>query len=965
MGKRTSPERWENIERIYHSALRLDPERRENFLREACAGDEALLQEVASLLAGKGEMDALFDSPAWKGVGQLEPHKTPPLDLTGRTLAHYRIVEKIGEGGMGTVYRAEDGHLKRPVAVKLLPPDRVSDPERKRRFVKEARAASALNHPHIVTIHDIGQAEGVDFIVMEYLAGRTLDRVIPAKGMPLDKALDVSIQMADALTAAHSVGIVHRDFKPSNVILSDSGQAKILDFGLAKLVAGPDQSGENPPAEPPGSGLRTDEGMILGTAAYMSPEQAQGQKVDTRSDIFSFGAVLYEMVSGQRAFRGENPVGTLASIITQEPAPLPSGLPAELQGLIARCLKKDPNRRIQHIEEVKVSLEDLRDSRASQGSAIASPAPSRRWRRWLLALALAIPLLAFVAWLLWYGPQTALPPPEVVALTSDPGNEFFPSFSPDGKQVAYCWNGGNPDNNLAFDIYVRHIESGTSLPLTTDPAPESRPAWSPDGSQIAFVRYGKPMPSICLVSPLGGPARKLTAHRPSAPAAAGLSYVSWSPDGGWLAVAEQDSNETSSIFLLPVQQGERRKLVSGPVSQGYFALPTFSPDGRHLACIVNNRERIGDLLLFELDRDLQVKGPARRLWKHVPNINGIAWAPDRRSLIVGAARMNTQSLYRCALNEDTTPEHLAIAGDGSSMPAVSRTGNRLAYTFRRSVTAEDIWNLEPAGPRKNPVSSTRNDFDPQLSADRRQIAFVSNRSGRGGGLWVADAADGTGMTKLTETPDRYVGSPRWSPDGRWIAFDGQSPDGQMDIFVIDAAGGHPRRITPYPSNEALPAWSGDGKSIYFCSNQTKRWEIWRIPWEGGQAERLTGEGGFESYESLDGKSLYYTKQMEDTRIFMRPIAGGKERQIITTGTGSNLDFFPVDGGLCYITRQAGGHTCQLWFLDSATEQSRVIQSFQAEKAYALYVSPDRKTVLYAGTERDSSGVDLILVENFR
>jgi len=213
MGKRTSPERWENIERIYDSALKLDPQRREEFLREACAGDEALLKEVESLLACKGEADALFDSPAWKGVAELEPDKTPPPNLTGRTLSHYRIVEKIGEGGMGAVYRADDTRLKRPVALKLLPPDRVSDPERKRRFVKEARAASALNHAHIVTIHDIGQEEGVDFIVMEYLAGQTLDRVIPSKGMPLDKALDLGIQMADALTAAHSAGIVHPRFQ--------------------------------------------------------------------------------------------------------------------------------------------------------------------------------------------------------------------------------------------------------------------------------------------------------------------------------------------------------------------------------------------------------------------------------------------------------------------------------------------------------------------------------------------------------------------------------------------------------------------------------------------------------------------------------------------------------------------------------------------------------------------------------
>ncbi len=292
-----NPERYKRVDQVFQQALSQPPESVQSFLREACGGDESLRKEVASLLAQAGKSEGLFDSPALEVAAMAlakEQTPQPQPDLTGHTLSHYRILEKIGEGGMGVVYRAEDARLKRSVAIKLLPSDRVSDPERKRRFVKEARAASALNHPNIVTIHDIDQTEGIDFIAMEYVPGQTLDRQIPEKGMPIRRVLEIGIQIADAMAAAHSAGIIHRDLKPSNVMLSDGGQVKILDFGLAKLVEqAASGSGTNPEAEGRESSL-TEEGMILGTATYMSPEQAQGKPVDARSDIFSFGAARPE-----------------------------------------------------------------------------------------------------------------------------------------------------------------------------------------------------------------------------------------------------------------------------------------------------------------------------------------------------------------------------------------------------------------------------------------------------------------------------------------------------------------------------------------------------------------------------------------------------------------------------------------------------------------------------------------------
>ena len=337
----------------------------------------------------------------------------------------------------------------------------------------------------------------------------------------------------------------------------------------------------------------------------------------------------------------------------------------------------------------------------------------------------------------------------------------------------------------------------------------------------------------------------------------------------------------------------------------------------------------------------------------------IAWTPDGQGIILSAAfQFGSNWLWRCPISEDSHPDRLNLAGEGAMSPALS--GNRLAYSSQRGVTGGDIWILGPTGPRKHPVSSTRLDGDPQFSPDGRRIAFVSNRSGRGGEIWVANQ-DGTNPARLTEAIDRFLGSPRWSPDGRWIAFDGQSEGGHWDIFVIESAGGQVRRLTQYPSDEHYPSWSRDGKWIYFCSNQTKRFEIWRISSGGGEGIRVTESGGSKVYESWDGKSLYYKKQAPQA-VFVRPVSGGAEHQVLMPVN----DFFPVEGGLYYVSgsRQEGRFVFHLSFWDAATEKSRLLNRLPGP-VQGLCVSPDRKTVLYSGPDREASGVDLMLIENFR
>src|SRR5215475_10881591 len=302
--------RWEQIEKLCQSALELEESRRAAFLEEACAGDEGLRQEVESLLRFEGRGDRFIEEPALEVAAKMiSPEK--PESLLGQQLGSYQILSLLGAGGMGVVYKGRDIRLNRSVAIKVLPRDKMSDPERKRRFIQEAKAASALNHPNIITIYDIGSEGGIDFIVMEYVSGKSLDQLIPPKGMRLNQVLKLAVQIADAMAKAHSAGIIHRDLKPGNVMVSDDDRVKVLDFGLAKLTE-VSETGEEATRT---LQSQTEEEMIIGTLSYMSPEQADGKKIDARSDIFSFGSVLYEMVTGQKAFQGDSKMSTIAATL--------------------------------------------------------------------------------------------------------------------------------------------------------------------------------------------------------------------------------------------------------------------------------------------------------------------------------------------------------------------------------------------------------------------------------------------------------------------------------------------------------------------------------------------------------------------------------------------------------------------------------------------------------------------------
>jgi serine/threonine protein kinase/Tol biopolymer transport system component len=878
--------------------------------------------------------------------------------MLGRTLSHFVIVEKLGEGGMGVVYKARDTKLDRFVALKILRSDVLANAEHRRRFIQEAKAASALNHPNIITIHDISNDDGIEFIVMEFVPGKSLDQLISRRGMRLSEALKCIVQIADGLAKAHSAGIVHRDIKPSNIVVSNEGRVKILDFGLAKLTEteaiGPED------ATLTAAEVRTEEGAILGTVAYMSPEQAQGLTLDHRSDIFSFGSVLYEMVTGQRPFQGGTKIATMSSIIRDDPRPaseVSAGLPRELEKLITRCLRKEPERRVHSMVDVRLALEEIRDE-SECGNVSPASLVKPKPKHWFYAAGAAVALIAAAGGYYFRSrPEPASGPFRTTVLTSFPGVERDPALSPDGKQVAFSWNGEREDN---FDIYVKLVDAGSPVRITLDPAEDVRPRWSPDGRFLAFLRREPDRRSIAyyVVPSLGGQERLITKLIHERQPLFTFPDLDWTQDGKGILIS--DTTEPSApLVTVSIDTGEKKRITSPPPkSWGDFS-PRLSPDGRRLAFIRQVRLGLSEIMILGYPPKL-AEEPVRLIQNSFgERLSPDAWTADGRELIVSGNSGNDQvapgTISRIMVTRGN-PAPIPFL-EGANHASVAGVGGRLAYQYE--FRDMNLWRVAIGTPKSSAeklIASTREEYNGRYSADGAIIAYVSGASGSRQ-IWVANA-DGSNQRQIT-TGLPGPADPQFSPDGKLLAFTAR-PDGNVDIYVVSPLGGAPRRVTNHPDEDANPTWSHDGQWIYFSSNRTGRREVWKTLADGSGSEaQVTRNGGWFHCESPDGKSLFYSK-LGERGVWKMPIAGGEESLLEARAFGNSWDL--VRDHFYFLTGQKTSLSVERLDLKSGKRETAALLT-RPQAGFALSISPDERFALITLVDHEIS--DLMLIEKFR
>jgi serine/threonine protein kinase len=845
--------------------------------------------------------------------------------MTTKTLSHYELLEPLGEGGMGTVYRAVDTRLGRPVAVKVLRGEAAFNAESRKRFIQEARAASGLNHPHIITIYDIGQDEGVDFIAMEYVPGQSLARLIGRPGIKLEETLTRAIQIADALAAAHAAGIVHRDLKPANIMVNEKGLVKVLDFGLAKLTKPSEFASPNDLASTQTQVTQdplTERGAVFGTTPYMSPEQAEGKPTDRRSDIFSFGAVLYEMVTGRRAFDGETKMSTLAAILEKDPKPASGLNPAvtlDLERVIARCLRKDPERRWQSMADLKVALQEVRDYPSPQPVARTVSTPGDRAARRLLPLvvvltACCVGVVAFAVW--WWGrsaPVSSARSP-LTRLTSDVGWTDYPAISPDGRIVAYASDRSGEGH---LDIWVQQIPNGPPVRLTRHASDDVDPSFSADGSLIAF-QSSRPAGGIYVIPTLGGEERLLVER--------GFS-PRFSPDGKWIAYGISES-AGSQIYIAPASGGPGTRIAAG----FYLArAPVWSPDGTHLL-FWGQRERDAppannvDWYIASVKGGDPIPTMARGvlLRERFEAFQGLptpdAWVGNGNRVIFHGHVGDSWNTWQAVISPDTWrvsgPQRVTF---GTTDEAAASTTSSGRMVFMSRTSGADIWSLpidtdrpRPRGGLMRITQDLADDYDPSLSADGKTLAFRSRRAGRFD-VFVKNLVTGQ-ETAVTSTPqDDY---PVISPDGSKVAYSFHQ-DGKTPIFVAAVSGGSPELVCDDCGE--VEQWAPDGRDLLFVTARDPSGiGLLRL---GARAQmdwlRHPGYGLFNARLSPDGRWLSFNARPNNAspaRVMVAKVLDASvsdDREWLAIAEDGDAPAWSPDGNLLYFWSSRDGSPC-LW-----------------------------------------------------
>lgn len=952
---------YERVAEIFVAVVETPEAERDQFLQQQCGHDEALRAAVERLLA-KDEAGTLIESEA---AQTIPPANGAQRDLCGTTLSRYSLIELVGEGGMARVYRARDEVLHRDIAVKVLKSDGLPDAVTGSSPLREARAAAALEHNNICGVYEIGEDNAQTFIAMPFLEGRTVAELIKDGALPVDQALDIAIQCARGLAAAHKKGIVHRDIKPGNLMMLDSGVVKIMDFGISQRN---DDS------------TLTKLRLTAGTVSYMPPEQIEGSDVDHRADLWALGVVLYEMIEGRVPFEGEDLIRTLSLISSGplQPLSVAADVP-ELDAAIRKLLEK---RRGDRFQDAAHLLEELTKQLAAMSAAETAAEPVA-WlgRPRTVGLALAAVLVTIFSLRLMTGPtppKDASMMPTPSPLSTDLGNESDPALSRDGGRVAYSWSDAPGD---ATDIYVREVGSGGRLQLTDNRRLDHSPTWSPDGERVAFLRCDGGTEHALITVPAAGGEEREIATLAVGEMREGSVGISWSPRDEAIAVGGALWNGRGGhVVLVSLLDGSTTAVAESLTGRRDFA-PSFSPDGSKLA--FNRWASRSDSQTAVVDMDTQELQTYQTLAE-----GSHAWTDEGKSIVFSRISGPSRASLWMLDVDGGEIERLPIVTSAAASPTIA--GNRLAFMqlgvninlweFELADSGSSTFSVGAGGGGQRLISSTQRQHSPDFSPDGESLVFVSDRRGPLD-LWLA-AADGSNARQLTHANPKFLdsddlsvadslfsaGSPRWSPNGREIAFDGLYGEKTV-IFVISADGGEPRRLTLDDSFNRVPTWSRDGKWIYFSSTRTDRREVWRLPAEGGLAVQMTFAKGHVSEESPDGRVLYYDKGLRPPGLWQTRLPKGGEEHLPEFDDIVPRFWRVVSDGVIFLAATAKDPDEPKWELrrfKADTREVTVLASVTVPvniSAAGFAVSPDEKSLLLPSLDRNDQ--DLMLVENFR
>ena len=944
------PDLWKKVDALLEEALAQPPEKREAFVVEATSDNAELRDEVLSLLKAQAEASNFMERSAMKVAAAAlaqDSNLTTSFSLVGKELAKYKIEKLLGAGGMGEVYLARETKLKRLVALKILPWHFVADVERSTRFQTEARALSSLNHPNLITVYEVGEADGLNFIATEFVEGQTLSSL--RQKLSLRELLSIMAQVAEALSAAHQAGIIHRDIKPDNLMVRPDGYVKVLDFGLVKLteVAASKTSQEM---------AKTQLGVAMGTLAYMSPEQATGGPIDHRTDIWSLGVVLYELVTGKKPFTGQTRHETVNAILTAEPnraTSIDENLPAELDQILSKALEKDRELRYQTVSDFRTDIRRLLrtiDSAAtsSNGGPITNPVPHVVRRSWFWPVAiLAVMILAAIP-LGWYLTRAKPAAPDwtrahSLQLTTQPGTEYFPTFTPDGKSFVYASRqSGN------YDLYLQRIGGKNATSITPNtPSDESHPAFSPNGERIAF-RSNRQPDGVYVMEPTGENARLVMAD---------CYHPSWSPDGKEIvcstmgtSVPQSRNNRPSTLWIVDVESGAKRLLCENDAMQ-----PAWSPNGNRIAFwfmppsvgrtdIATVSKAGGEIEVITKDGSTN--------WNPV-------WSPDGKFLYFVSDRGGNMGFWRVPIDAETgkaqsEPEAVVTPSAYSRHLSFSRDGRRMIYVQteveanirgikfdpkHEKVVGEPFWitvgdnqiirpELSPDGSQfvirierrtQDDIVLVKRDgtdwrdltndkfFDryPRWSPDGKQITFTSDRSGRYE-IWVMNA-DGTNLRQVTAAASNHATFPLWSHDGARILFYRQSVN-----YLVDVNKGLDQTLQELPpigTGDFFIAWdwSPDGKKLLGTNSKN---EVVYFSFETNRYEKVVDRGTFGMWMG-DSVRIVFTSQ---EKAYLADVLTKRVREIFTSPDPSTRNIYiSADDQLLYFT--LGSNESDIWLLD--------------------------------------------------